>query len=113
MGDSHREFKCRTCGEKKTNPSDKDTGICEDCAEPQLTDKQIEQQDFVDNAILNMVNELSGGDKDVEWDSEFGGPIRDMIWDWLVAKGHKKESEEIEWYPYIPHEQEGTGDEKN
>jgi len=36
MSSPNREFKCRVCKEKKTNPSDNDISICQDCKEELL-----------------------------------------------------------------------------
>ena len=36
----------------------------------ELTDEQIERQDFVDNAIYHLVNELIPSDKEMDWDIE-------------------------------------------
>lgn len=33
MSSIYREFKCRVCGEKTTNPCDKDIGICRYCGD--------------------------------------------------------------------------------
>ena len=39
MSSINREFKCRICGEKKTNPCDRDVGICQDCENYRLEEK--------------------------------------------------------------------------
>ncbi|MDP2692309.1 MAG: hypothetical protein Q8O88_01555 [bacterium] len=31
MGSIYREFKCQVCHKKKTNPCDRDIGICQEC----------------------------------------------------------------------------------
>jgi hypothetical protein len=42
-----------------------------------LTQRQIEQQEFVDDAIYELLNNLAG--KELEWDSELIGSVRDVI----------------------------------
>ena len=53
----------------------------------ELTDKQIERQDFVDNAIFELINELIPSEKKMEWNIEMIGEIRDSIQSQLVEKG--------------------------
>lgn len=64
----------------------------------ELTKQQIERQDFVDNAIFNLINELIPSDKEMEWNIEFIGVVRDAIQTRLVEKGICSEQE---FYPYI------------
>jgi hypothetical protein len=63
-----------------------------------LTKQQIERQDFVDNVILNLINELIPSNKEMEWDIDTIGEIRDAIQFQLVEKGFCTEQE---FYPYI------------
>lgn len=63
-----------------------------------LTEQQIERQDFVDNAIFNLINELIPSSKEMEWDIELIGEVRDAILTKLVEKGFCSEQE---FYPYI------------
>ena len=63
-----------------------------------LTDQQIARQDFVDNAIYDLINELIPSDKEMDWDIEAIGEVRDMIQSILVERGL---STEQEFYPYI------------
>ena len=63
-----------------------------------LTEQQIERQDFVDNAIFNLINELIPSNKEMEWDIELIGEVRDAILTKLVEKGLCSEQE---FYPYI------------
>jgi hypothetical protein len=39
MSSVFREFKCRVCKEKKTNPSDRDISVCQDCDDFLLEEK--------------------------------------------------------------------------
>ena len=64
----------------------------------ELTQKQIERQDFVDNAIFGLINELIPSDNEMEWDIETIGEIRDAIQSHLVTKGFCTEQQ---FYPYI------------
>ena len=64
----------------------------------ELTKQQIERQDFVDNAIFELINELIPSDKEMEWDIEVIGEIRDVIQSQLVKRGFCTEQE---FYPYI------------
>ena len=64
----------------------------------ELTAQQIERQDFVDNAIFELINELILSEKEMEWDIEAIGEIRDTIQSKLVEKNFCTEQE---FYPYI------------
>ena len=52
-----------------------------------LTEQQIERQDFVDNAIYDMINELIPSNKEMEWNIEAIGEVRDAIQNQLVERG--------------------------
>ena len=62
----------------------------------ELTDKQIERQDFVDNAIFELINELIPSEKKMEWNIEMVGEIRDTIQSQLIKNGFCTETE---FYP--------------
>ena len=64
----------------------------------ELTDQQISRQDFVDNAIHDLINELIPSDKEMEWDIEVIGEVRDVIQAMLVGRGICTEQE---FYTYI------------
>jgi hypothetical protein len=64
--------------------------------EKTLTKGQLARQDEVDNAIAALINDLVG--KEVEWDMEIIGDVREVIQDHLVAKGI---TTEMKFYPYI------------
>ena len=64
----------------------------------ELTRQQIERQDFVDNKIYQVLNDLIPSNKSVEWDIESIGTIRDFIQQVLVEKGFCSEQE---FYPYF------------
>lgn len=64
----------------------------------ELTAQQIERQDFVDNAIFELINDLIPSDKEMEWDIDVIGWIRDALQSQLVSKNFCTEQE---FYPYI------------
>lgn len=64
----------------------------------ELTEQQIKRQDFVDNAIFELINELFPSDKEMEWNIEAIGEIRDAIQSQFVTRGFCTEQE---FYPYI------------
>ena len=45
----------------------------------ELTDEQIERQDFVDNAIFSLLNEINPSKADLDWDIDLIGSVRDCI----------------------------------
>ena len=51
-----------------------------------LTKSELERQDFVDNSILNLIKSLNTSHKEIQWNIEMIGEIRDVISDWLVDK---------------------------
>jgi len=63
----------------------------------ELSQKQIERQDKVDNEIFHFVRQLCPNDREIEWDIEMIGDIRDSIAYWLVEK--MKICEKEEFYP--------------
>jgi hypothetical protein len=65
----------------------------------ELTDSQIERQDFVDNEIYRFIKSVNPTDIDIEWDIEMIGAIRDVIRKWLVER--MKITNEQDFYPYI------------
>lgn len=64
----------------------------------ELTDKQIAQQDYIDNKVFALLNELNPSDKELEWDINAIGRIRDTIAQVFAEKGICTEQE---FYPYI------------
>lgn len=64
----------------------------------ELTRQQIERQDFVDNNIYQVINDLIPSNRSIEWDIESIGTIRDSIQQVLIDKGLCSEQE---FYPYI------------
>lgn len=62
-----------------------------------LTEDQIKRQDFVDNQIYDLVKQLIPSTREIEWDIEMIGDIRDTIQHWLVDR--YKIVHELEFYP--------------
>ncbi|MBI5874490.1 MAG: hypothetical protein HZB81_01340 [Deltaproteobacteria bacterium] len=65
----------------------------------ELTDKQIKRQDFVDNAIYHLIQEVNPASETIEWDIEMIGDVRDVISEWLVEKMNI--ASEQTFYPYL------------
>ena len=70
----------------------------------ELTPREIETQDAVDGAILNLITSLAPEGSEIEWDEEWGGEMRDIIKDVIVDKLHLMT--EMEFYPYMQESQE-------
>jgi hypothetical protein len=62
-----------------------------------LTEDQIKRQDFVDNQIYDLVKQLNPSAREIEWDIEMIGDIRDTIQHWLIDR--YKIVDELEFYP--------------
>lgn len=62
----------------------------------ELTKKQLEQMDFVDNTIFEMLKEVMGC-PDLEWDIETISNIRDEI----IRKYYPNEEDEFNFYPFF------------
>ena len=45
----------------------------------ELTKAQIDRQDFVDNAIFSLLQDLNPSNEEINWDIEFIGELRDLI----------------------------------
>ena len=62
----------------------------------ELTDKQLERQDFVDNAVFSLIQEINPTNKPIDWDIEMVGNVRDVV----VGEIEKKLGiSEFEIYP--------------
>jgi hypothetical protein len=62
-----------------------------------FTEDQIKRQDFVDNQIYDLVKRLVPSAREIEWNIEMIGDIRDTIQHWLVDR--YKIVGELEFYP--------------
>ena len=50
--------------------------------------RKMEQCDLVDNAIYDLITELNPTEKEIEWDIEHIGSIREVLIDVYVNKLH-------------------------
>jgi len=64
----------------------------------QLTKKQINRQDFVDNEVFELIQRLAPLAK-IKWDIEMIGKVRESIQIQLVNK--QKLMSEAKFYPYL------------
>ena len=64
----------------------------------ELTNEQIERQDFVDNLTFEFLNKLIPNDEQIDWDIESISTIRNTVCKVLVDKGICTEQE---FYPYM------------
>ena len=68
----------------------------------ELTKKELERQDFVDNSIFELIAKLNPTYSELTWDIEMIGEIRDDILKWLELK--TKTLKEYDFYPYLENE---------
>lgn len=64
----------------------------------ELTNKQIERQDFVDNRIFELIQELNPSQTEIDWDIEMIGEVRDCVQNIL---GEKVSVSEDDFYPLL------------
>jgi hypothetical protein len=63
----------------------------------ELTQEQIERQDFVDNTVYDFIRELTG--QPSEWNIEMVGAVRDAVREVIVDElGRMTEQE---FYPFL------------
>ena len=65
----------------------------------ELTQKQIDRQDFVDNEILDLLKRLLPQNTSLDWDIEIIATVRETIRIQLTDKGLI--TSEQRFYPYI------------
>ena len=65
----------------------------------ELDESQIAIQDFVDNAIYELIQRLNPSQKTINWDIEMIADIREKIRYWLVERYNL--TDEKTFYPYI------------
>lgn len=53
----------------------------------ELTDQELRRQDFVDNAIFELIQRLLPTGVSIDWDMSLIGPVRDAITRELVVRG--------------------------
>lgn len=63
----------------------------------ELTRKQIKRQDFVDNEVFELIQKLLPQSKQMEWDIEVIGTVRDVIREQVVDE--QKLTSEMKFYP--------------
>ena len=63
----------------------------------ELTKQQIERQDFVDNQIFELMQKLIPQSKNIVWDIEAIGAVRDVIREQIV--NNQKLISEAKFYP--------------
>ena len=62
----------------------------------ELTDQQLERQDFVDNAVFSLIQQLNPTNRVIDWDIEMIGNIRDAV---VCELERKLGISEFEIYP--------------
>lgn len=65
----------------------------------ELTDEQLLRQDYVDNEIYRLIQDLNPTMDPIEWNIEIIGEIRDTIQDCIVER--LGISSEQDFYPFI------------
>jgi hypothetical protein len=65
----------------------------------ELDESQTAIQDFVDNAIYELIQRLNPSQKTIDWDIEMIADIREKIRYWLVERYNL--TDEKTFYPYI------------
>lgn len=65
----------------------------------ELTNKQTNKQDFIDNAIYQLIQTVNPTDTNIEWNIEMIGEIREVIKAWMVDR--MKITDEQNFYPYL------------
>lgn len=102
VGEHHKSDcdveRCQTCGQQKLtcgcdSPHTIWTG---EWTQTELTDEQIARQDFVDESIHSLLEELAG--KELEHDGELLGAVRDVI---SVEFARRGIMTEFEFDPFI------------
>ncbi len=63
----------------------------------ELTKKQIERQDFVDNQIFELMQKLLPTSEQIDWDIEVIGAVRDVAREQIV--NNQKLASEAKFYP--------------
>lgn len=65
----------------------------------ELTKKQIERQDFVDNEIFELLQNINPSGQNIEWNIEMIADLRDRIQYWFVE--YLNITDEMTFYPYV------------
>lgn len=64
-----------------------------------LSDIELQRQDFVDNSIQELLNDINPTEAEIKWDIEQISRIREVIQDVLVNT--LKLTTEREFYPFL------------
>lgn len=64
----------------------------------ELTEEQIKRQDFVDNAICDLLQNVNPSKREVEWNIEMIADLRERIRYWFVE--YLNLTDEMTLYPY-------------
>jgi hypothetical protein len=67
-----------------------------------MTKQQIERQDVVDNAIFSLIGEINPTNKEIDWDIELIGEVRDVIESWFTDRLNL--CDKNAFYPYSEEE---------
>lgn len=75
--------------------------ICADCLPTmrEMPKTQIERQDLIDNAIFELLQMLNPTEKDIDWNIEMIGEVRDAVQSVMVDK--LELCSEMNFYPFI------------
>lgn len=65
----------------------------------ELTGRQIERKEYVDDAIFNLIQELNPTSIEIDFDMEVIGEIREQIQYWIVER--LKLCDEMTFSPYV------------
>jgi hypothetical protein len=72
----------------------------------ELNNKQIERQNYVDDVIFQLIQDIDPTSTELSWDIEMIGEIREEIGYWLVER--LKICDEMTFYPYIERIENGN-----
>lgn len=64
----------------------------------ELTKKQLGRQDFVDNAIFDLIQNLNPNNIEIAWNIELIAEVRDII---RLKFSELKICDEMSFYPYV------------
>ncbi len=64
----------------------------------ELSINEIQRQDFVDNRIYELIKDLNPTFKEVNWDIELIGDVRDIIANWFTNR--LRICSEKKFYPF-------------
>ncbi len=65
----------------------------------ELSIEQLRRQDYVDNAIFDLVNHLNPSEKEIAWNIQMLADIREQVRYWLVDA--YRLSDELAFYPFV------------